>query len=323
MAALEAGARRIGGERGTFCNPITTEAAADPWMVYRDGFYYFTATLEPEGGLWVWKSATMTGIDRGTKVKVWSAPLEGPRSRQIWAPELHFLRGRWYLYYTASDGIDANHRHYVLESVTEDPQGEYWDRGRVDPEFEAYAIDGSVLQTPEGALYFLYTTGSLHIAPMSDPVAVSGSGVTIARPSLDWEHGWLEAPQALVRDGRIFIVYSAGHSAKVDYRLGLLAHRGGSLLDPESWVKSPEPVFEPYSGPDGQVYTTGHGSFTRSPDDTEDWLIYHAKDSAEYGFHGRTARAQPFTWDRGGAPCFGRPIPTGVLMPLPSGEPLP
>ena len=76
------------------------------------------ATLEPDGGLWVWKSPTLTGIDRGTRVKVWTAPPSGPRSRQIWAPELHFLRGRWYLYYTASDGVDANHRHYVLESVT-------------------------------------------------------------------------------------------------------------------------------------------------------------------------------------------------------------
>src|SRR5437763_1267759 len=235
-------------------------------MVYRDGFYYFTATLDPEGGLWVWKSPSLTEIDRGTKVKVWTAPPEGPQSRQIWAPELHFLRGKWYLYYTASDGVDRNHRHYVLESVTADPQGAYLDRGRVDPEFEAYAIDGSVLETPEGALYFMYTTGALQIAPMSDPCAVSGPGVTIARADLPWEHGWLEGPQALIREGRIFVVYSAGHSAKVDYRLGLLTFTGGSPLDPAAWVKSPEPLFEPYSGEEGCVYTTGHCSFTRSPD---------------------------------------------------------
>src|SRR5437667_78171 len=83
---------------------------------------------------------------------------------------------------------------------------------------------------PEGGLYLMYTTGSLRIAPMSDPCTVSGGGVTIAHPDLAWERGWLEAPQALVRNGRIFIVYSAGHSAKVDYRLGLLTYCGGSLL---------------------------------------------------------------------------------------------
>lgn len=323
MRAIEEGERRVAAGRGTFCNPITAGAAADPWMVYRDGFYYFTATLEPEGGLWVWKSPTLTGIDGGRKVKVWTAPAEGPRSGQIWAPELHFLQGRWYLYYTASDGVDANHRHYVLESLTDDPQGEYRDRGRVDPEFEAYAIDGSVLEMPDGSLYFLYTTGSLRIAPMSSPWRVGGEGVVLARPTLTWEHGWLEAPQALVRDGRVFIVYSAGHSAKVDYRLGLLTHTGGSMLDPEAWVKSAQPLFEPYCGPEGCVYTTGHCSFTVSPDGSEDWLVYHAKDTAEYGFHGRTARAQPFIWNEDGSPCFGRPIPPGVPIPRPSGEPLP
>lgn len=307
--------------RETFTNPLTARAAADPWMVHHDGFYYFTATLEPSGGLWVWKSPALTGIDHGAKVKVWTAPAYGPQSRQIWAPELHFLRGRWYLYYTASDGVDANHRHYVLESVTADPQGEYIDRGRVDPGFDSYAIDGSVLCTPDGSLYFLYTTGSLRIAPMSDPWTVSGPGVTIAAPTFDWEHGWLEAPQALVRNDRIFIVYSAGHSARVDYRLGLLMHMDGPILAPESWEKASAPVFEPYSGPEGCVYTTGHCSFTRSPDGSEDWLIYHAKDTAEYGFGGRTARAQRFTWNEDGTPHFGRPIPPGVPILVPSSQP--
>jgi GH43 family beta-xylosidase len=93
--------------------PLLRRAAGDPWMIRHDGWYYFTATLDPDGGLWVWKSRTLTGIDKGRKVKVWTAPPSGPQSRQIWAPELHRLRGRWYLYYTASDGEDRNHRHYV------------------------------------------------------------------------------------------------------------------------------------------------------------------------------------------------------------------
>lgn len=301
---------------GTFTNPLTAQAAADPWMIYKDGFYYFTATLDPEGGLWVWKARTLTGIDRGTKVKVWTAPARGPQSRQIWAPELYFLQGRWYLYYTASDGVDAHHRHYVLESATDDAQGAYIDRGRVDPHFDSYAIDGSILQMPGGALYFMYTTGSLRIAPMKNPGSVSGPGVPIAVPDLPWEHGWLEAPQALVRNGKVFIVYSAGHSAKVDYRLGLLRLTGPDPLHPAAWSKDPKPVFEPH----GSVYTTGHCSFTRSPDGREDWLIYHAKDTAEYGFGGRTARAQPFDWNSDGSPRFGRPIPPGVPLRLPSGQ---
>ena len=44
---------------GTFTNPLVrTRDSADPWMVYHGGHYYFTATLDPDGGIWVWKSRT-------------------------------------------------------------------------------------------------------------------------------------------------------------------------------------------------------------------------------------------------------------------------
>jgi GH43 family beta-xylosidase len=272
--------------------------------------------------LWVWKSRTLTGIDKGRKVKVWTAPPSGPQSRQIWAPELHRLRGRWYLYYTASDGEDRNHRHYVLEADTDDPQGKYTDRGWVDPDLDHYAIDGSVLEMPGGRLFWLYTTGALWIAPMTTPARADGAKrVQIARADQPWEKGWVEAPQPLVKNRRVFVVYSAGHSGTPHYVLGLLTlARGGDPLDPRAWTKHPDPVFAPYEGPDGRVYTTGHNSFTRSPDNKEDWLIYHAKNEATGGFANRTARAQPFSWNPDGTPNFGRPIPAGVPLPLPSGE---
>ncbi|HJU54251.1 MAG TPA: family 43 glycosylhydrolase, partial [Pyrinomonadaceae bacterium] len=83
---------------GTFTNPlVTSRDAADPWMVYHEGHYYFTATLEPDGGIWVWKSRTLAGLDAGTKIKV-HTPEVKERSKQIWAPELHFINNRWYIY---------------------------------------------------------------------------------------------------------------------------------------------------------------------------------------------------------------------------------
>lgn len=321
----------------TFRNPIiTSQDAADPWVIYRNGYYYFTATLEPEGGLWVWRSRTLTGLDRGEKVRVWKAPASGPQSRQIWAPELFFLRGRWYLYYTASDGVDARHRHYVLGAKTDDPLGPYEDLGRVDPAFERYAIDGSILEMPDGRLFFMYCAGGLWIAPMRDPARVSGPGVKFADGIHEWERAWhkkgaewtrstddywLEAPQALIRKGRVFVVYSAGHSATPHYCLGLLSLKGSDPLEPSAWVKHPEPVFASRESPRGSVYTVGHCSFTRSPDGKEDWIVYHGKDRKDGDFAGRTARAQRFTWNAAdGAPRFEPPVPSGVPLPRPSGE---
>jgi GH43 family beta-xylosidase len=311
--------------RPTFTNPVVRSVdAPDPWVIRKDGFYYFTATLEPDGGIWVWRSRTLTGLDAGEKVKVWAAPKTGPMSRRIWAPELHFLDGRWYVYFTASDGQEKNHRHFVLRAETDDPLGAYEALGRVD-DLEAFAIDASVLRMPDGRLYWMVSTGKLEIGPMTDPASADMSRrVVLAEATHPWERGWLEAPQALVRDGRVFVVYSAGHSATPHYVLGLLEYTGGDVLDPKNWRKHHAPVFTPYVGADGSVFTTGHNCFTTSPDGTEDWLVYHGKDwradDAGHGFRGRKTRVQPFTWNPDGTPNFGRPIPSSVPIPVPSGE---
>ncbi|BDP43920.1 hypothetical protein DAETH_38890 (plasmid) [Deinococcus aetherius] len=318
----------------TFTNPVVrSQDAPDPWVIRHGGRYYLTSTFDQDGGLWVWSAATLTGLDAGRKVKVWTAPASGPLSQQVWAPELHFLRGRWYLYFTASDGVDANHRHYVLEAETGDPQGPYKPPVRVDPALDSYAIDGSVLQLPDGRLYWMYAADGVWIAPMDSPTHVRDERVPFILGTEDWEHVWVErdgayvreagywveAPEALLHAGRTFVAYSAGHTA-AKYYLGLMELRGQDPMDPSAWVKHKGPLFGPYEGPDGAVYAPGHNSFTTSPDGREDWLVYHAKEFDWPTFDGRTMRAQKFTWGQDGLPVFGHPVPSGVVLPRPSGE---
>jgi GH43 family beta-xylosidase len=322
----------------TFTNPVLPDReAGDPFVVFHEGAYYLTATFDPNGGVWVYRSDRLSDWRQAERKKVWTADPSGPRSAMIWAPELHPLNGRWYLYFTASDQVDANHRHYVLEA--DHPMGPYRDLGRVHLAHERYSIDGSVLQLADGRLFWMYADSGLWIAPMSSPAKAVGPGVRIVQGEHDWERGWhkvdgkwqvqtkdywIEAPQPLQHGGRDFVVYSAGHTAAV-YYLGLLELTGKDPMDPKSWTKHPKPVFGPSDGPTGVagvdgVFAPGHNSFTKSPDGTEDWLVYHAKDSDGNDAHGRTMRIQRFTWSADGKPEFGRAIPSGVPQRKPSGE---
>lgn len=318
---------------GTFTNPfVTSRTAADPWIVWRDGFYYFTFTTG--GGVEIWKSPTLTGLDRGEKKTVWRAPASGPNSRDVWAPEIHFVGNRCYVVYAATDEnrSDANRRLFVLEAETNDPLGPYRDRGRIVlPDADFYAIDGTYFEH-EGRLYLVWSgrpgpgggAQNIYLAPMANAWTPSGPRVLLSTPTYPWEKaGWWvnEGPEILRHDGRVFLAYSASGGTTPDYCLGLLTFSGGSVTDPAAWRKSPVPVFSQYTGPDGAIYTPGHNAFCKSPNGTEDWIVYHAKDAVDHNWGGRTARAQKIAWNGDGTPAFGHPVPPGVPLAVPSGEP--
>ncbi|HEY0035182.1 MAG TPA: family 43 glycosylhydrolase, partial [Longimicrobium sp.] len=101
------------------------------------------------------------------------------------------------------------------------------------------------------------------------------------------------------------------------YRLGMLRLNSPTAdpMQPSSWTKT-GPVFAEANG----VYGPGHNGFAKSPDGTEDWIIYHAKVDTGPNWN-RVIRAQPFTWNADGSPNFGQPVASGVPLRVPSGEP--
>lgn len=325
MWYLPARAQNQTTRAATFTNPFISREAADPWIVRHDGMYYFTATTGKD--IFVQKSSGITGLQFAKRVTVWKPPANGLQSKDIWAPELHFINGKWYIYYAADDGSNENHRMYVLESKTSDPQGAYIDRGKIyDKEEDRWAIDGTVLRKPDGSLYFVWSgwdgfvdkvAQNIYIAPMSNPWTIGGRRVLISKPERLWE-GWInEGPEALVRNGKIFIIYSANGSWTPDYCLGALVNTDADVLNPRSWVKSHDPVFTRQPG----VFGPGHNSFTVSPDGSQDWIIYHATDKPTDGWRNRRPRAQRFTLDAAdGTPNFGYPLAPSVRLELPSGE---
>ena len=314
---------------GTFRNPLNT-MGPDPWLTYYDGFYYL-ATTTGTSVLTMRKSPSLAGLEVATPVTIYFET-EPSRCCNMWAPEFDLLDGpdglRWYFYYTAGTaGTFDNQRSYVLESAGTDPMGPYSFKGQLyDPQNDVWSIDGSVM-TLNDALYFLSSTWAgnfqtLFIAPMSNPWTLSGPHTRISQSQYDWEKVGLwvnEGPVALQHAGKTFIIYSASYCNTPDYKLGMLTYNGGDPLNRDSWIKNPEPVFQ-RSDANG-VYGPGHNGFFKSPDGTEDWIVYHANDSAMQGCGDtRTTRAQKFSWNADGTPNFGIPVSTSEDISAPSGD---
>lgn len=309
----------------TFTNPILPETSADPSIVRYNGSYFHAFS---DGGqrIFVRKSATLSGLASAPAVQIWLAPTTGGYSQQVWAPELQLLQGKWYVYFAASDGNNANHRMFTLESTSLDPQGAYVFKGQLRPTTDRWAIDGAVIQKDDGSLYFVWSgwpgtvdgQQNLYIAAMSNPWTLSGERVLVAEPTFDWEARGMplnEAPQPLRLGTRYAIVFSASGSWTQEYTLGLLTNTDGNLLNPKSWVKT-GPVFRK----DGGVYGVGHPTFVQSPDGTESWMAYHAKRLSTDGWNDRSVRAQEFFVASDGALNLGVPRSVSVAQPRPGGE---
>jgi GH43 family beta-xylosidase len=309
---------------GTFTNPIISDGA-DPWVAYKDGYYYLTATTGWD--IYVRKATRLAGtngIGTVSMVKVFSPP--APFNWDVWAPELHFIQGKAYIYYAADDGNNANHRMFVAEQVGQSTT--FTNKGKIyDATTDCWAIDGTVLQATNGALYFIWsgwpgaTDGlqNLYIAPMSNPWTISGPRVLLSTPELSWESWIQEGPEVLQRNGKVFLIYAANLSWTDNERLGLLVNSDGNYLNPASWTKMAQPVFKTVTGPNGSVYGPGHCSFTQSLDGTEDWIFYHAAKYSGSGWD-RNIRMQRFTWAANGYPSFGQPVPVGIVLTNPAGD---
>jgi GH43 family beta-xylosidase len=309
---------------GTFANPIITDGA-DPWVNFKDGYYYLADTTGWD--VYVRKAARLAGTNGiGTVPMVSMLSVPAPYNWDVWAPELHFIQGKAYIYYAADNGTNANHRMFVAEQVGQTTSFAY--KGKVyDATTDRWAIDGTVLQATNGALYFIWSgwpgnsdgLQNLYIAPMSNPWTISGPRVLLSTPQLSWESWIQEGPEVLQRNGKVFLVYAANQSWTDNECLGMLVNSDGTYLNPASWTKMPQPVFKTVTGGNGSVYGPGHCSFSQSLDGKEDWIFYHA---AQYQGSGwtRNIRMQRFTWDANGYPNFGLPMPTGIALANPSGD---
>jgi len=310
----------------TILQPLI-EQRADPYIYkHTDGYYYFTASVPLYDRIELRRATTIAGLATAHTVDAWHKPETGPYSELVWAPELHFNDGAWYVYFAAapSRAIKDNlfqHRMYAIRNRHANPlEGEWEFMGQVDTGIDSFCLDATTF-THKGTLYYLWAqkdpaiegNSNLYIAPMKTPWQIEGAPILLSKPEHDWETigFWVnEGPSVLRRNGKIFISYSAS-ATDHNYAMGLLwADEDADLLDPHSWTKSAQPVLRTCY--DHGVYGPGHNSFTLAEDNDTVMLVYHARTYTEIVGDplwnpDRHTFVKPLRWDDQGMPVFGRP----------------
>lgn len=302
-------------------NPLV-EQRADPFIYkHTDGYYYFTGSYPEYDRIVLRRAKSIKNLSDAEETVIWRKPEQGIMSKHIWAPELHFIDGKWYVHYAAGDTDDVwAIRPYVLECSADNPlQGEWIEKGQVNTDFQSFSLDATTFEH-RGKRYLVWaqkvdddTVSNLYIAEMSNPWTIKGEQVVLSKPDLEWEQRGFyvnEGAAVIKRNGKVFITYSA--SATDDrYVMGLLsASEDSDLLNPSSWKKSKEPIFA--TNEEAKEYGPGHNSFTIAEDGVTDLIVYHARPYKEIEGnslydHNRHARVQQMFWDKEGNPYFGSP----------------
>ncbi|MBS0031154.1 glycoside hydrolase family 43 protein [Chitinophaga hostae] len=313
---------------GVFTNPLLG-SGPDPWVIRHDGMYYYMHTTGHH--LVIRKTTKMSALSQAKEVVIWTPPAKGPNARDIWAPELHRLNNKWYLYYSAgsSDSIHPQHT-FVLENTAADPTTGTWtDKGQVrDTAANCFAIDGTVF-THKGKNYFIWSGHNgkdvvqrLYIARMENPWTLVSPRVEISAPQYPWEQNGINEGPEILRNAKhhVFLVFSACGCWTDNYTLGIMRLKeGADPLQASSWIKSPEPVLK--AKPENGAYAPGHNGFFKSPDGKQDWIIYHANSKVAEGCGlQRNPRMQVVQWKADGSPDFGEPVKINTPIKNPSGE---
>ncbi len=258
-------------------NPVIAKGA-DPYCVEKDGVFYYC--WSGGGGVKVSKADSLDKISTSGGSLVWKPESGKMWSSDIWAPELHYVQGNWYIYVAADDGENANHRMYVMKGTTQDPTDPFEFVGKITDSTDMWAIDGTVLQVKD-ELYFVWSgwprenSGNhqeLYIAHMSDPTTIDSERVSICAPDKAWESPLCEGPIAIYKDGDIYLLYSGNGSWGAKYSIGYLKLKAGAdPMKKASWIKNPSPILSQNMVAQGP----GHCS-TVTLEDGSIWIVYHA-----------------------------------------------
>jgi len=270
----------------TYTNPVgNISGIGDPFVLKHDGQYYMYCTSEASRGFKVWQSADLVNWTEKGLAFDNGYPGNGWGTGDFWAPEVIFYDGLFHMIYStrATDGklkICLAKSPYAL--------GPFVNIKNPLLDSALTCIDGDFLIDDDGTPYLYYSkdcsdniingkhVSQIYVQQLTPhSLEATGKPILCIQPNQAWEHPqaewqWNEGPFALKHNGKYYLMYSANYFANADYAIGYAV--ADSPFGP--WEKySGNPVLAKdlsigVSGP-------GHNSVTRSPDDTEMFVVYH------------------------------------------------
>jgi GH43 family beta-xylosidase len=317
--------------------PLVSGYSADPFIATYNGNYYMVYTKGNNQEVRIRKAPSLAAMANSTTdVVMWAAnsdPVNSPCCNIGSGGYLLQRDGRWYYYNQGNTTGSVNDDFsFVLESAGLDPLGPYTWKARFTgpgPGGRGYANAPLVIN---GNLYLSITASigaggnAVFLASMSNPYTLSSPWVRIAAPTQPWECANNrcidEGSSVIERNGKVYLVFSAGGYESPDYCVGMLtANVSANVLDAASWTKSPDCVFK--RNDPNQAYGPASMTFFSSPDGTETWFAYHIKTTTPLTFGGEDRRicAKKLLWNPDNTPNFGTPDALDTYHPVPAGDP--
>ncbi|MCA1590594.1 MAG: glycoside hydrolase family 43 protein [Acidobacteria bacterium] len=274
----------------TYLNPVYPHSFPDPFVlkVGNEFFAYCTGH---------WTDGNVFGVLHSPDLVSWTAV--GGAMRPLatdvpfyWAPEVTYVGGKFYLYYSVGNETLMEIR--VAES--ERPDCGFVDVG-VRMTYEEFAIDPHVFIDSDGSRYMFYATDFLehtHIGTgtvvdrMMDWHTLAGDPRPVTRAKYDWqvydprrkEKGdvrWhtVEGPFILERKNRYYEMFSGGNWQNTTY--GVSFAKSDRVLRDDEWEQfaDGEKVFPVLRTIPERIVGPGHNSVVRGPNNRELYCVYH------------------------------------------------
>lgn len=275
---------------GSYQNPVLDRDFPDPAVIRAgDGAYYAYATQggDPIRNIQVARSTdlvTWRPVGDALPVK----PAWASRTQDFWAPDVHRVGDRYYLYYSAKPDAalsDETRGLCLAVATSERPEGPFTDKGeplQCGPGFvniDPFAFDDP--STGKRLLYWGSGFGPIKVQELAEDRMSFATGskpvdllhVTKTEDAAEYQR-LVEGAWVILRNGWYYLFYSGDNCCGPKAHYATMVARSRSATGP--FEVRPRPIYlvveanERWNAP-------GHNSVVRDVGGT-DWFVYHAVD---------------------------------------------